>query len=67
MLEVVRDYGMRLDVSEVMIHLSMGALLFRRIAHQNPQPLSDGSYNVARKISGIGSNWSSTFVTPGIS
>ena len=30
---LVRDYERRLDVSEAMIHVSMGALLLRRIAH----------------------------------
>lgn len=30
---LVRDYEVRLDVSDAMIHLSMGALLLRRIAH----------------------------------
>jgi putative transposase len=30
---LVRDYEERCDVSEAMIHLSMGALLLRRIAH----------------------------------
>ena len=30
---LVRDYEVRLDVSGAMIHLSMGALLLRRIAH----------------------------------
>ena len=32
---LVRDYEMRLDVSGAMIHLSMGALLLRRVAHPN--------------------------------
>ncbi|SDB74693.1 Transposase and inactivated derivatives [Belnapia rosea] len=31
---LVRDYKRRLDVSEAMIHVSMGALLLRRIAHR---------------------------------
>jgi transposase len=30
---LVRDYERRCDVSEAMIHVSMGALLIRRIAH----------------------------------
>ena len=30
---LVRDYEVRLDVSDAMIHLSMGALLLRRVAH----------------------------------
>ena len=30
---LVRDYEVRMDVSDAMIHLSMGALLLRRIAH----------------------------------
>jgi putative transposase len=30
---LVRDYEQRCDVSEAMIHISMGALLLRRIAH----------------------------------
>jgi transposase len=30
---LVRDYEHRCDVSEAMIHVSMGALLIRRIAH----------------------------------
>lgn len=30
---LVRDYEVRLDASDAMIHLSMGALLLRRIAH----------------------------------
>ena len=30
---LVRDYEVRLDVSNAMIHLSMGALLLRRVAH----------------------------------
>jgi hypothetical protein len=30
---LVRDYERRCDVSEAMIHISMGALLIRRIAH----------------------------------
>jgi hypothetical protein len=30
---LVRDYEQRLDVSEAMIHLAMGSLLLRRIAH----------------------------------
>jgi putative transposase len=32
---LVRDDEVRLDVSEAMIHLSMGALLLRRVAHPN--------------------------------
>ena len=31
---LVRDYEKRLDVSEAMIHVAMGSLLLRRIAHQ---------------------------------
>lgn len=31
---IVRDYERRLDVSEAMIRVSMGALLLRRVAHQ---------------------------------
>ena len=31
---LVRDYKKRLDVSEAMIHVAMGSLLLRRIAHQ---------------------------------
>jgi hypothetical protein len=30
---LVRDYERDLDVSEAMIHVAMGALLIRRIAH----------------------------------
>ena len=30
---LVRDYERRLDVSEAMIHVAMGSLLLRRIAH----------------------------------
>jgi transposase len=30
---LVRDYESRLDVSEAMIHVAMGSLLLRRIAH----------------------------------
>ena len=30
---LVRDYEQRLDVSEAMIHIAMGSLLLRRIAH----------------------------------
>ena len=33
---LVRDYETRLDVSDAMIHLSMGALLLRRVAHPSP-------------------------------
>ena len=33
---LVRDYEKRLDVSDAMIHLSMGALLLRRVAHPDP-------------------------------
>lgn len=31
----VRDYEKRMDVSDAMIHLSLGALLLRRVAHPN--------------------------------
>ena len=31
---LVRDYEQRLDVSEAMIHVAMGSLLLRRIAHE---------------------------------
>ena len=31
--EFVRDYETRLDVSQSMIHVAMGSLLLRRIAH----------------------------------
>jgi putative transposase len=31
---LVRDYERHLDVSEAMIHVAMGALLLRRIAHR---------------------------------
>ena len=31
---LVRDYERRLDVSEAMIHVAMGSLLLRRIAHR---------------------------------
>ena len=31
---LVRDYEARLDVSDAMIHVAMGSLLLRRIAHQ---------------------------------
>jgi transposase len=31
---LVRDYEKRLDVSEAMIHVAMGALLLRRVAHR---------------------------------
>ena len=31
---LVHDYGKRLDVSEAMIHVAMGALLLRRVAHR---------------------------------
>ena len=31
---LVRDFEQRLDVSEVMIHVAMGSLLLRRVAHQ---------------------------------
>ena len=31
---LVRDHEKRLDVSEAMIHVSMGSLLLRRIAHR---------------------------------
>ena len=30
---LVRDYERRCDVSDAMIHVSMGALLLRRVAH----------------------------------
>jgi putative transposase len=30
---LVRDYEACMDVSDAMIHLSMGALLLRRVAH----------------------------------
>ena len=30
---LVRDYEQRLDVSEAMVHIAMGSLLLRRIAH----------------------------------
>lgn len=30
---LVRDYGTRIDVSEAMIHVAMGSLILRRIAH----------------------------------
>jgi len=30
---LVRDYEVRLDVSGAMIHVSMGALMLRRLAH----------------------------------
>ena len=30
---LVRDYETRLDVSEAMIHVAMGSLMLRRIAH----------------------------------
>ena len=33
---LVRDYEVRMDVSDAMIHLSMGALLLRRVAHPGP-------------------------------
>jgi len=33
---LVRDYEKRIDVSDAMIHLSMGALLLRRVAHPAP-------------------------------
>ena len=33
---LVRDYEKRLDVSDAMIHLSLGALLLRRVAHPDP-------------------------------
>jgi len=36
----VRDYEHRIDVSEGMIHLAMGSLLLRRIAH--PWQFSNG-------------------------
>ena len=31
---LVRDYEARLDVSNAMIHVAMGSLLLRRVAHQ---------------------------------
>ena len=31
---LVRDYEKRLDVSEAMIHVAMGTLLLRRVAHR---------------------------------
>jgi len=31
---LVRDHEKRLDVSEAMIHVAMGALLLRRVAHR---------------------------------
>lgn len=31
---LVRDYEARIDVAEAMIHLAMGSLLLRRIAHR---------------------------------
>ena len=31
---LVLDYERRLDVSEAMIHVAMGALLLRRVAHR---------------------------------
>ena len=33
---LVRDYEKRLDVSDAMIHLGMGALLLRRVAYPDP-------------------------------
>jgi putative transposase len=33
---LVRDYERLCDVSEAMIHLSMGALLLRRVVHPSP-------------------------------
>ena len=36
---LVRDYEGHLDVSEAMIHVAMGALLLRRVAHRR---LSNG-------------------------
>lgn len=33
---LVRDYEKRMDVSDAMIHLSIGALLLRRVAHPGP-------------------------------
>ena len=30
---LARDYQQRIDVSEAMIHVAMGSLLLRRIAH----------------------------------
>ena len=30
---LIRDYERRCDVSDTMIHVSMGALLLRRVAH----------------------------------
>ena len=37
---LVRDYEARLDVAEAMIHVALGGLLLRRIAHQ--QRFSNG-------------------------
>ena len=31
---LVRDYEQRLDVSKAMIHIALGSLLLRRIAHR---------------------------------
>ncbi len=33
---LVRDYEGRMDVSDAMIHLSMGALLLQRVAQPGP-------------------------------
>ena len=33
---LVRDYEQRCDVSEAMVHVSMGAVLLRRVAHHEP-------------------------------
>ena len=38
---LVRDHEVRLDVSNAMIHLSMGALLLRRIAHTATRSFSN--------------------------
>jgi len=32
-IRLVRDYEKRIDVSKAMIHVAMGGLLLRRIAH----------------------------------
>ena len=32
---LVRDYEQRIDVSQAMIHIALGSLLIRRIAHRN--------------------------------
>jgi putative transposase len=44
---LVRDYQKRLDVSEAMIHVAMGALLLRRVAHRrSSNGLSLGAFSV---------------------